>query len=149
MYIEFQVSGAEVITRKLEYSVKQLGNLKPFFKEAFGMIEQNIDKNFKNTATQRFGAWKRLATSTVNARNKRQGYYRRNPNNPNILRWTGALQDNREILISQYGGQLTMTAPHAKYHIKTRPFLNLDRETESLILKNMSAYILSNQKTLE
>lgn len=147
--LTFKVMGHVQMSRNLRVFARDIQNLSEFFKEAIGIISSRSDTLWatQGSAVKKANTWPPLAASTLKARERRWGYYKRAPSNPSVLRWTGNLQQNREIHVSNSGGRLTFMAPYAVYHqagggkLPRRVVVDLSNETNMEIVKALQVKI--------
>lgn len=147
--LNFKVSGATQLSRNLRLFVEKLSNLKEFFDEALTIVEGRSNALFgaQGRNVEKAGPWPPLAPSTIKARERRWGYYKRNPSNPSVLRWTGALQDSRARQVSDRFGRLEWTMPYAPYHqegggtLPRRVIVDLSNPTNAEIVRALQAKV--------
>jgi len=148
-FLTFQIAGDVVLVRKLDYTISNLANLKPFYEQTLDLIKTNLDRNFEREGAEA-SKWQSLSAKTLKARSLRQGYYARSPNKPRILRWTGNMQDNRLEEATRDYAKVEFQTSYAKFHnfgtknIPARPFVKLDNKTNSLIIRNLENFILKD-----
>lgn len=92
--------------------------MEEFYKDALDLIEARSDELFaqRGQNTEKAEKWKPLASRTNKAREKRWGYYKKTPNKPSVLRWTGRLQTDRTKTIEKNRAIFEFNAPYAIYH---------------------------------
>ena len=147
--VNFNVQGVTQVSRNLRVLAKDITNLGEFYGDALDIITARSDSIFAvaGANVQRAGVWPPLAASTIKAREKRWGYYKRSPSRPGVLRWTGNLQENKDRHVSDRGGRLTYRAPYAIYHqdggghLPRRVVVDLSDETGMQIVKSLQAKI--------
>lgn len=123
--------------------------MEEFFNEALGLIEKRTDEIFKSrgSTNEKSDKWRDLAPSTKKARERRWGYYKKEPKNPTTLRWTGNLQDNRTKTIERTRAIYQHNAPYAIYHqtgggkLPQRAIIDLDNGTNREIVRALQAKI--------
>lgn len=148
-FLVFQIAGDVALTRKFDYTISNLTNLRPFYEKTVELINKNLDKNFTREGAEA-SKWQSLSSRTLKARSLRQGYYSRSPSKPRILRWTGALQENKQIEATSDYARVTFMSTYAKFHqfgtkrVPARPFVKLDNSTNSLIIRNLENFILKD-----
>ena len=125
--------------------VAHLKSMRPFFKESIDIVEDFSNKAFEEGGRPK--KWKPLAPSTEKARERRWGYYKKTPNNPKTLRWTGNLQDNNQKQATERFGAFRKKAKYAKYHqrggknLPQRKILTLDPQAAANIVKALQKKI--------
>ncbi len=147
--LNFKVNGATQLSRNLRLFVEKLSNLKEFFDAALTIVEGRTDSLFaaRGGNVEKANPWPPLAPSTIKAREKRWGYYKRNPSSPSVLRWTGALQDTRARSVSDRFGRLEFTMPYAVYHqdgggtLPRRVIVDLSNPTNAEIVRALQAKV--------
>lgn len=141
--IRFSIDGDVQLARNLRVFVQQLQNMEDFYQSALEAMADRSDRIFKAQGSnlQNAPSWRGLSSRTLLARTKRWGYYKKAPNGPGILRWTGTLQEDKEITVTNQFGQLAFTAPYAYYHqqgagrLPKRAMLDLDMATNAEIVR--------------
>lgn len=95
MYITFIVDDHIQVSRNLRLLAKEIPELKTPFGQILDAVQLRTASMFKagGSNVAKAGAWPALAESTLRARKNGWGYYKQTPNNPGIMRWTGAAQD--------------------------------------------------------
>lgn len=148
MELNFKVSGHTQMARNLRIFVSDLKDLKSFFEEALDIVQARSDELFSSQGSkvQKANTWAPLAASTIKARERRWGYYKRTPSNPSVLRWTGNLQDNRTVMATKNKGTLTFNASYAAYHqngggIPRRVVVDLSNPTNKMIVSALQRKI--------
>lgn len=149
MKLKYEVVGHKQLSRNLRLFVGKMENLSDFFREGIDIIESRTDDVFASQGAnvEKAGRWPALADSTLKARKNRWGYYKKTPNNPGILRWTGNLQTKRAKNISDAFGELTFGAPYGIYHQKgggklpQRVVIDLSNTTNELIVKALQSKV--------
>lgn len=149
MELQFSVSGHVQLARNLRLFAKELTNLREFFEEAIGIVEDRTDAMFsaQGSNVEKANPWAALSPRTMKAREKRWGYYKRSPSRPGILRWTGALQDTRARSFSNKFGRLQFTMPYAPYHqagggnLPRRVIVDLSNPTNAEIVRALQAKV--------
>ena len=148
--LQFSVSGNVQLSRNLRLFAKEIKNLREFFEEAIGIIEARSDNVFSSQGSnvEKANPWPPLAASTLKARERRWGYYKRAPSRPSTLRWTGNLQDSRARSFSDSYGRLTFSAPYAAYHqdprggnLPRRVIVDLSNPTNTEIVRALQGKI--------
>lgn len=148
-FLVFQVAGDVALVRKFDKTISNLANLYPFYQQTLDLITKNLDNNFEREGAEA-SKWRSLSARTLKARSLRQGYYKRSPNKPRILRWTGALQENRIESATKDFASVQFMSKYAGYHqfgtkkMPARPFIKLDNITNSTIIRNLEKFILKN-----
>ena len=148
-FIEFEVEGAVQLSRNLKMAAVKLKDMKSFHASAIRIVGKRSDMLFKKAGsnTEKSPKWKKLSSQTKKARKKRWGYYKKEPNNPSPLRWTGRLQDDRQIIVNNKFGSIEFKAPYAKYHQKggknlpKRAIIDLSNYTNTKIMKALQEKI--------
>lgn len=143
--MSFEVDGEIQLSRSLDLLVKDIPDLKDFFKETVTLIDERSDKLFakKGKNVKKGKKWKDLAKSTKYARKKRYGYYKQAPDNPSVLRWTGNLQDSKKKKYTDDYGSLEYTAKYAIYHHKgndnlpERSLIDLSNDVNAEIVRGL------------
>lgn len=141
--IRFSIDGDVQLARNLRVFVQQLQNMQGFYDDAIHVMADRSDAIFKGqgSSLQNAPAWRGLSSRTLLARTKRWGYYKKAPNGPGILRWTGNLQESKEMKATNDYGQLAFTAPYAKFHqdgsgkLPKRAMIDLDMATNAEIVR--------------
>lgn len=112
MLLQIKVDGHIQLSRNLRILARELPNLKEFFEETLDIVTARTAEVFNSSggAVAKAGTWPPLSAKTIKARDKRWGYYKRAPNRPGVLRWTGALQDQVTRQTSNQSGTLVHTA---------------------------------------
>lgn len=149
--LTFAVQGHTQMARNLRVFAADLKHLDEFFTEALQIIGARSDELFQSEGSKvmKANTWAPLAPSTIKARQKRWGYYKRSPSSPATLRWTGNLQGNRTTTITSDKGALTFNAPYAVYHQKgggtlsRRVVVDLSNPTNMAIVKALQKLIHS------
>lgn len=97
--ITFKVTGQKEITRTLKNLGKGIRNPKKAFKEVGNYVVKDLKENVESgNRKRRFGgAWEALAPSTLKARKKRWGYYKRSGSGTKPLVWSGSLKKGFKI----------------------------------------------------
>lgn len=152
--ISFKIDGEKQLSRNLRLFVDKIENLQPFYKEAIDIVAARKDAVFSAQGSNVQKGPKRaaLASSTQLARSRGRGHYKKAPNNPGVLRWTGNLQDNTTTTITDRYGSFEMNAPYAIYHqrwwgkLPKRPILDLDNETNAEIVRALQKKINTDIK---
>lgn len=147
--LTFNVQGHKQVSRNLRVFAKDIGDLRGFFEDALKIIGSRSDELFasQGAKVEKANAWAPLAKSTVKARERRWGYYKRTPSRPDVLRWTGNLQDNRTIVAQSSKGTMTFNAPYAVYHqggggnLSRRVVVDISNPTTMLIVKALQQLI--------
>jgi len=145
MQVTITVNGDKQLMRNLRIFVDRMDNMKGFFSDLLDTVGERSDSIFKaqGSNVEKAPTWKGLASSTLLARMKRWGYYKRAPSNPGILRWTGALQQNTTKTPSDRFGTLTFNQPYASFHqegggrLPQRVVIDLDNATNAEIVRLM------------
>lgn len=149
MQITFRVNGQEQLSRNLRTLVVQLPQMEEFFEEALGIVEKRTDELFsqRGNNVEKNPKWRPLSARTEKARERRWGYYKKEPRNPTTLRWTGNLQDNRTKIIERTRAIYQHNAPYAIYHqegsakLPQRAIIDLDNRTNQEIVRAMQSKI--------
>lgn len=147
--LTFSVQGHKQFSRNLRVFAKEITKLRDFFEEALDIIAARSDTLFASEGSnvEKAGSWPPLAPSTLKARERRWGYYKRSPSRPGVLRWTGNLQENKNRHTSDAGGRLTWRAPYAVYHqeggdrLPRRVVVDLSNSTNMEIVKALQQKI--------
>lgn len=147
--LTFKVQGHTQLSRNLRVFAEDLSKLGGFFGEALDIIASRSDSLFaaEGRNVEKANSWAPLAPSTIKARERRWGYYRRSPSSPGVLRWTGNLQENRARHVTDRGGRLTFRAPYAIYHqeggghLPRRVVVDLSNSTNMEIIKALQKKI--------
>lgn len=147
--LTFRVQGHTQLSRNLRLFADKIPNLGEFFQDALDIIANRSDELFRSEGSlvQKANPWPPLAASTLKARERRWGYYKRSPSRPSTLRWTGNLQENRMQAITSKKGTLTFNAPYAVYHqaggskLPRRVVVDLSNPTNMEIVKALQAKI--------
>ena len=118
MQLTFTVNGDVQLSRNLRTLITQLPNMAEFYSDALDIVEKRSDDIFasKGTNVEKSDKWKDLAPSTKKARDRRWGYYKKSPNRPSTLRWTGRLQEDRTKTVQRDRAIFQFNAPYAIYH---------------------------------
>lgn len=149
--LSFTVVGDKQLSRNIRAFVDRLDNLGEFFRDAIDIVEARTDDLFSKEGSnvEKAGRWPPLAASTIEARTRRWGYYKKSPNKPGVLRWTGNLQENRNKNINDAFGELTFRAPYAIHHQKPgtpgrppqRVVIDLSNSTNTEIVRALQTKI--------
>lgn len=147
--INFKVRGETQLSRNLRVLAEDIPQLSDFFTEALDIIVARSDSLFESEGrnVEKANAWPPLAPSTLRARERRWGYYKRAPSRPGVLRWTGNLQERRERHVSDRSGRETYKMPYAIYHqdggknLPRRVVIDLSDSTNILIVKALQMKI--------
>jgi len=149
MQLAFEVDGVIQLSRNLRVSAVSLAQMEEFHEESTDIIEERSDSLFKKRGRnlEKSNKWKGLSKGTKTARANKWGYYKQEPNNPSLLRWTGNLQDNKTKNFNSMFGELSYNAEYAIYHHKgsgnlpKRALIDLSNSTNTLIVKAMQRKI--------
>lgn len=146
MQIDFQINGAEKLSRNLMTLANNLTNMKSFFSDAIDIVENYSKEAFR--AEGKPTPWKPLAKSTKKARERRWGYYKQPPSGtPKILHWTGNLENNNRKSSTGTYGKFEKKAKYAKYHqtggrnLPQRKVLTLDPKASAEITRRLQLQI--------
>lgn len=149
MQISFEVLGAQQLSRNLRVLATNLKDTKGFFNDSLDLIKDKSDEIFssKGGSLKNYKKWQALSNSTLRARQNRSGYYKKAPNNPSELRWTGNLQDNVSRRVGNDFGRIVWNAPYAIYHqtgggkLPQRAIVELNPQTNAEITKLLQSKI--------
>ena len=140
--IKFIIDGQTQLMRELGLAIEKIKNPKEFHQEAIELMSKRSDEIFKNKGMDVENAqkWPKLSATTLNLRKARAGHYANKPNKPNIMRWTGRLQEDTTKKSDNKQGSFTHNAPYAIKHqrgIQTpkRVVQDLDSKTKQRIQK--------------
>ena len=147
--LKFNVRGHTQMARNIRIFVDDLQRLGEFFAEALDIVTARSDALFaaQGSNVEKANAWPPLAASTLKARERRWGYYKRAPSRPSVLRWTGNLQENRERHVTDRSGKLTYRAGYGVYHqdgggkLPRRVVVDLSNKTNMEIVKALQRKI--------
>lgn len=147
--LSFNVQGHKQMSRNLRVFAKDIGDLRSFFEEAIEIIGARSDElfNSEGSKVQKANPWAPLAPSTIKARQKRWGYYKRTPSRPAMMRWTGNMQENRTIMIQSDKASLSFNAKQAVYHqggggsLSRRVIVDLSNPTNKAIIQALQKLI--------
>lgn len=146
--IYFQVNGAEQVSRNLRILAANISGAvtQSFLKEAIDVVEDYSKKAFEKEGAPQ--AWKALAPSTNEARQKRWGYYKRPPSGtPKILHWTGNLENNNKKTVKKDMAIFEKLAHYAPYHqygggkLPQRKVLTLEPKAAAQIVRILQVKI--------
>lgn len=145
MQISFKINGATQLSRNLEILNYNIDHLKDFYDEAIDIMHKKSDSIWATSGqnVEKGDKWKPLSKYTEMQRKHRKGYYAATPNKPQIMRWTGRLQEDTTKKITDTYGMLTYNAPYAKElhmgnsqkNLPSRPIIDLDNETNAQVVK--------------
>lgn len=147
--LRFNIAGATQLSRNLRVFASELKNLRSFFDDALDIIAARSDSLFASDgrSVEKANPWPPLSERTLKARERRWGYYKKAPNNPGVLRWTGNLQELRNRRVTDRSGSLTFAAPYAIYHqrgsaqLPRRVVVDLSNSTNTEIVKALQLKI--------
>lgn len=149
--IKISVTGHTQVARNLRVFASRLDQMAEFYQEALDIVEFRIDDVFSREGSnvQKAEPWEPLAESTLKARARGWGYYKNQPSNPSMLRWTGTMQDNRTRTITDNYGVLRFPTSYAIYHqnpyIAGRPprrvIIDIDNPTIAEIVRALQTKI--------
>lgn len=147
--LTFTVQGHTQMARNLRVFAKDIGDLRDFFSEALDIIAARSDELFasEGSKVEKANPWAPLAPSTIKARERRWGYYKRTPSRPGVLRWTGNLQENKTMTIQTSKASLSWNAPYAVYHqggggnLSRRVVVDLSNPTNKMIVQALQKLI--------
>lgn len=127
MKLEFKFEGEKLISRNFRILADDITDMSSEFRAVWKRLIQWVNDNFKQEWTQT-GKWQNLASSTEMARSRKWGYYKRAANAPQILRWTGQLQNWFFAENWKLESRVSNNVPYFQYH-QTRFWarLNLPR----------------------
>lgn len=136
----------ETIIRWLENFDISRQEMSGFISDSLDIVKDHSDDIFKSewSNVKNHNKRKQLSASTKTARKNRRWYYKKNPNNPGILRRTGNLQDNTSKNVMWDEGTLKWNADYAKYHLNganKRVFIELDSGTKADIIRSLQTRI--------
>lgn len=116
MQIKFVVEGQTQVSRNLRILADAIPNLREWFDDALDIVDSRTHALFmaQGATAEKGPPWAALSPKTLRAREKRWGYYKRTPNRPGLLRWTGALEDQTTRQTTDEYGQLTHSARSSK-----------------------------------
>ncbi len=152
--VTFSVNGHVQVSRNLRLTADRIQHLAPFFRDAIGLIEARTNQIFadQGRSVEKANTWAPLAPSTLKARERGWGYYKNTPNNPSVLRWTGAMQEARVKNVNDSFGQLQFTDPKAAWHQEgnggrppRRVIIDIDNPTAAEIVRLLQAFIMQTQ----
>lgn len=137
----------QAISRALEVAAEWIKDYAEFFEEALTLVEDSVDQAYETWWQSTWlWKWKDLDERTKIARQKRYWHYKNSPSNPKILRWTWAMQDSKNKVITDMMASLEYTDPKAKYHqfwfgVPARPFLVLNPKLSAEITRALQKHI--------
>lgn len=144
VYISFEIQGAKELSRNLRVLSGSLSNLSQFYKESIDIIKERSDNIFSSawSIVEKWEKWRALSPNTLNARAKRQWYYRQTPTSGAWpLVWTGNLKNNVTKEITNSYWKLQYNEKYAKFHqsgggrLPQRKIIDVDNQTGSKIVK--------------
>lgn len=150
MQITFAVDGVIELARNLRIASNWIAlSLGEFHQEAVSIVKERSDELFSNAGAnvQNWPSWKSLSPTTERMRAKRSGYYKKEPNNPWVLRWTGRLQNSAVQSSNKQEGSLEYTAPYAIKHqrgwprLPRRKIIDIDMKTSTKIVKALQRIV--------
>ena len=149
MQISISINGDMQLSRNLRVFADSLNNLSEFYKDAIDIVKERSNSLFsaQGSNVEKWPKWKWLAASTLKARERWRGYYKKAPNNPGILRWTGRLQTDITTTITDRYGSFEFNAPYAWYHnawwgnLPRRPIMDLSNEVNTMLMKKLQEKI--------
>lgn len=141
--IKLVIDGQVQLSRNLRVFSGKISNMKDFYQDAVKVVEDRTDDIFrqKGSNVEKSNKWEKLSAGTLRARERRYGYYKKTPNRPSVLRWTGRLQEDLTKIVTSTRGKLTFNAPYAIYHqrgggnLPKRVIVDLSRQTNTEIVK--------------
>lgn len=145
--LKFQVLGGDTLVRWLGNILDWLDDLTTPLSESVDLIEEKSKQNFDKEQSSTEWKWNDLSPSTQRARSHRRWYYKQQPRNPGILRWTGRLQESIRKTVLMRMASIERTAPYAKYHqiwggkIPKRKFIELDPATKTEIVRKFQSHV--------
>lgn len=106
------------LSRQLEDFMQKSLNFENYWDGVLDVMKKEKDRIFKSEgrSLQINPKWSPLSLTTQLARQRRQGYYKQQPNNPGILRWTWNLQDNIKTTKEKNSCAMEFKADYAEYH---------------------------------
>jgi hypothetical protein len=147
VYIKMEVSGVTEISRNLRIAIDNLKSLWPFFWDAINAVHDRSNMNFKTNWSSANPARPWLSPSTQEAREKRRGGYKKEPNKPWVLRRTWELQENTRKQSNDNYWSLAYLATYAKYHqngwrwLPKRKIIDIDDALRKKITKLLQVHI--------
>ena len=154
MQITFTVSGVTEMSRSLRFNAEQLQRPAEFFRDAATLLEARTNQIWseEGASLEHASPWPSLAPSTIKARERRWGYYKQTPNNPGVLRWTGNLQDHRNVTVNDDGCTIEFLEGYGPYHQDgsgdrppQRKFADIDDATSLEIQRALLRYLNDTQ----
>ena len=96
--IETKVGGLDPLVKKFKAMEKRGKNLAPVLRVIDELLDRHVEKNFETQGAHGGRAWAALKRSTITARTRRWGYYRRRPRGASpsgpVLQWTQGLKQS-------------------------------------------------------
>ncbi len=116
MQLSLTVDGHKQVSRNLRVLAREIPQLKAVFDEILDLVQARTQQMFSASGSNitKAGSWPPLSAKTIQARDRRWGYYKNPPNRPGLLRWTGALQDQVTRQTSDSRGEMVHTARSSK-----------------------------------
>lgn len=136
------------VDKELSKLIKGVSN----FKEPLNSIGDDLVKFYGKDVINSQGAksgtkWKKLSPSTLLARSKKYGYYKKKSIASNkALVWTGNLSKNFTKAVTKVRLVVGNSTDYFKYHQigkkrpPKRPIIVLNKEVISIVMKGMSSY---------
>lgn len=149
MELTLTIDGDIQLSRNLRIAEVRLADYKPFLTRAIDIMKDRTDELFETEGgnVEKSPQWADLSASTRLARSKGWGYYRKKPNKPGVLRWTGKLQNSARKNATKDTGTLEYTAPYAVYHqrgggkLPKRAILDLSNATNAEIVRALQSHV--------
>lgn len=155
MYLSISVDGHKQVSRNLRVLARDIPQLKSFFDEGLDIVQARTAEVFaaQGLNVAKGPAWAPLSKKTLRAREKGWGYYKRTPNRPSPMRWTGALQDQVMRQTSDSGGTMVHTARSSKGfdyplahqrgsgNLPPRPIIDLSNPTVSALVRALQNHV--------
>lgn len=113
--LKFNLEGQELLSRNFRILADGITKMRPEFWQIGESIITGVNKNFSSTGTE-LQKWAPLAASTKQARANRTWHYKKAPNKPSLLRWTGKLQDGFYKEVWDLQVVVTNDVPYFKHH---------------------------------
>jgi phage gpG-like protein len=149
--IQFKIISWWNLSRSLESFIKDKMDRKDYRDWVLDTMNDIKDKNFKSEWRDLKINRKRqpLSVSTSQARMKRTWYYKNQPRNPWILRWTGNLQENITREKKDLSCALIFNANYAIYHqdwqwSKHRTIFEFNNPVKAEIMRNIQTQFNKN-----
>lgn len=149
MQVTFSVDWIIELSRNMRLVASGMWeSLALFHKDAITIVKDRSDELFKNYGSnvQNWPTRKPLSPTTLKMREKRTWYYKKSPNNPWVLRWTGNLQNSAVKSSDKNEWSLTYTADYAIKHqrwdwVPRRKIIDIDSATSTKIIKALQKIV--------